>query len=59
MKALAWYTVIFSILIIIFFILSMIGLVPPPPFTTFEGVAWVVLTLPVVALGLLVIKKIW
>lgn len=57
MKALAWYTAIFNILIIIVFILSMVGLVPPPPFTTLEGIAWAVLTVPVVILGILVIKK--
>ncbi len=57
MKALAWYTAVFNVLIIIIFILSMAGLVPPPPFTTFEGAAWVVLTVPVVILGILVIKR--
>ncbi len=57
MRALAWYTAIFNILVIIFFILSMAGLVPPPPFTTFEGVAWAVLTVPVVILGILVLKR--
>ena len=57
MKALAWYTAIFNILIIIVFILSMAGLVPPPPFTTLEGIAWAVLTVPVVLLGILVIKR--
>lgn len=58
MKALAWYTAIFNILIIIFFILSMVGLVPPPPFTTFEGIAWAVLTVPVVILGILMIIRL-
>ncbi len=58
MKALAWYTAIFNILIIIIFILSMAGLVPSPPFTTFEGVVWAVLTVPVVILGILVIRRL-
>ncbi len=58
MKALAWYTAIFNILIIIFFILSVTGLVPPPPFTTFEGIIWVVMTVPVVILGILVIRRL-
>ena len=57
MKILAWYTAIFNILIIIIFMLSMAALIPPPPFTTFEVAAWVVLTVPVVILGILVIKK--
>ena len=57
MRALAWYTAIFNVLIIIVFILSMVGLVPPPPFTTLEGAVWVVLTVPVVILGILVIKR--
>ncbi len=57
MRVLAWYTAIFNILIIIVFILAMTGLVPPPPFTTFEGAAWAVLTVPVVFLGILVIKR--
>lgn len=57
MKALAWYSVIFNVLIIIFFLLSTIGVVPPPPFSAFENIAWMVLTLPVVALGLLIIRR--
>ncbi|MFC1990632.1 hypothetical protein ACFLU9_00570 [Chloroflexota bacterium] len=57
MRALAWYTAIFNILIIIVFILSMVGLVPPPPFTTFEAISWAVLTVPVVILGIMVIKR--
>lgn len=57
MKALAWYTTIFSIVVILLFILLTIGLVPPPPLTAFEDLAWAVLTVPVVILGIMVIKK--
>ncbi len=57
MKALAWYTTIYTALLIIVFILSIAGLVPPPPFTASEAVGWVVLSVPVLALGILVIKK--
>ena len=57
MKALAWYTAVFSVLIILVFILSTAGLVPPPPLATFEGIVWAVLTVPVVILGILVIKR--
>ncbi len=57
MKALAWYTAIFNILIIIIFILAMVGLVPPPPFTALEGILGVEMTVPVVILGILVIIR--
>ena len=57
MKALAWYTATFNILVIILFILSTAGLVPPPPFTTLERVGWAVLLVPVVILGIMVIKR--
>ncbi|MBI4185914.1 MAG: hypothetical protein HY530_00205 [Chloroflexi bacterium] len=57
MKALAWYTAIFNALIIIIFILAVAGVVPPPPFTASEGIVWAVLTVPVVILGILVIKR--
>lgn len=57
MRVLAWYTAIFNILIIIVFILAMTGLIPPPPFTTFEGIVWAVLTVPVVLLGVLMIRR--
>ena len=57
MKALAWYTVIFNILIIIAFILFLAGAMDEPPFTNSEAVAWAALTVPVVILGLMVIRK--
>ena len=57
MKALAWYTIIFNILVIIAFILNLTGVISKPPFTAFEGIAWAVLTVPVVVLGVLVIRR--
>ncbi|MBI2860623.1 MAG: hypothetical protein HYX91_03850 [Chloroflexi bacterium] len=57
MKALAWYTVIFNALIIIFFILAVADVVPKPPFSTTEAIAWIVLSVPVVILGLMVTRR--
>ncbi|HJX14067.1 MAG TPA: hypothetical protein VJ377_11155 [Dehalococcoidales bacterium] len=57
MKALAWYSVVFSILVIIAFILFLVGVIAEPPFTTSEAVVWAVLTIPVVVLGIMVIRK--
>ena len=57
MKALAWYATVFNVLVIIAFILLMVGVIPQPPFTAFEDIAWAVLSIPVVILGIMVIKK--
>ncbi len=57
MKALAWYTVVFNGLLIIALILAALGVVPPAPFTLLEDIAWAVLTVPVLVLGILVIRK--
>ena len=57
MKVLAWYTVVFNALIIITLILAAVGVVPPAPFTLLEDIAWAVLTVPVIVLGTLVIKR--
>ncbi len=57
MKALAWYTVILNTLIIIALILTGAGVIPPAPFTWFEDIFWVVLTLPVIVLGIRVIRE--
>jgi hypothetical protein len=52
MKALAWYTVVLNLLIIIAFILSLTGVISTPPFSTPEQIAWAVLLIPVVVFGL-------
>ncbi|OGO30718.1 MAG: hypothetical protein A2Z29_00655 [Chloroflexi bacterium RBG_16_56_11] len=57
MKALAWYTVIFSILIIIAFILFLAGVMDEPPFTNSEAIAWAVLTVPQIILGIMVLRN--
>jgi hypothetical protein len=57
MKALAWYTIIFSILVIIMFILFLTGVVDTPPFTNFEAIVWAVFMLPQIYLGYMVLRK--
>ena len=57
MKALAWYSVIFNILVIIAFVLFLAGVMDEPPFSTLEAVAWAVLTIPVIILGWRVATK--
>ena len=57
MKALGWYTIIVTGLTILAFILAIAGLIPPPPFTALEGIIWIVVMLPVIVLGILVIRK--
>ncbi len=57
MKALAWYTVILNALLIIALILTGAGVIPPAPFTWFEDIFWIVLTLPVLVLGIRVIRE--
>ena len=57
MKALAWYSIIFSILVIIAFILFMVDVIDTPPFTSFEAILWAVFMLPQVILGVLVLRK--
>jgi prolipoprotein diacylglyceryltransferase len=57
MRALAWYSVIFNILVIIAFILFLADVLDRPPFSTLEAIAWVVLTLPVIILGVRVIGR--
>ncbi len=57
MKALAWYSVIFSVLVIIAFILQVAGAIDKPPFTAFEGILWALFMVPIVILGILVLRK--
>lgn len=57
MKALAWYTVIFNLAVIVLFLLHAAGMVKTPPFTVREDLAWAVFTVPVVILGFRVIKR--
>jgi len=57
MKALAWYSIIFNILVIIAFILFLAGVIDMPPFTTLEAVVWAVFAIPLVILGWMVIRK--
>ncbi len=57
MKALAWYTVIISSLIVIAFILFMTGVMSKPPLSTSESILWIAVTVPIIILGILVIKK--
>lgn len=57
MKILAWYTACLNTLIIIAFILLAAEVIDPPPFSVYESIFWIVLTLPVVLLGIRVIRK--
>ncbi len=57
MKGLAWYTVIFNLVLIILYILASAGVVEPAPFSWLEAIIWVVFTVPVVILGILIIRE--
>ena len=57
MKALAWYAIIFDAMVILLLVLTAAGIVPPAPFSWFESIAWTVLTLPVIYLGIRVLKN--
>ena len=57
MKALAWYTVIYNLVLIILLILTSAGVVDTPPFSWLETIVWAVFTVPVVILGIRVIRE--
>ncbi len=57
MKALAWYSVIFNVFIIIALILTAADVIPPAPFTVFEDIFWIVLIVPVLVLGILILRR--
>ena len=57
MKALAWYTIIFNLVLIVLFILTSAGVVETPPFSWLETIVWAVFMVPVVILGIQVIKQ--
>jgi hypothetical protein len=57
MKALAWYAIVFNILVVIAFMLLLTGVISQPPLTALEDIAWAVLSVPVVILGIMVIRK--
>lgn len=56
MRPLGWYTVVFNVLIILLLALTASGVIPPAPFSWPESGAWIVLTLPVVWLGIRVLR---
>ncbi|MFC1988678.1 hypothetical protein ACFLVJ_02470 [Chloroflexota bacterium] len=56
MKVLAWYTVIFNALIILALILTGAGVISPAPFSWLENIIWIVLSLPVMYLGIRIIR---
>lgn len=57
MKILAWYTACLNTLIIIALILLAADVIDSPPFSVYEDIFWIVLTLPVVLFGIRVIRK--
>jgi len=57
MKILAWYTACLNTLIILALVLLAADVISPPPFSVYESIFWIVLTVPVVLLGIRVIKE--
>ncbi|MBI4187943.1 MAG: hypothetical protein HY529_01925 [Chloroflexi bacterium] len=57
MKGLAWYTVIFNVVLIILYILTSAKVMKPAPFSWLETIVWVIFTVPVIILGIQVIKQ--
>ncbi len=57
MKALAWYTVILNVLLVLLFVLLAVGAVEKPPLSALEDILWAVFTVPVVIFGILVLRK--
>jgi len=57
MKALAWYSIIFSIAVIIAFVLFLVGAIDQPSFSDLEVIIWAVAMLPLIYLGVMVLRK--
>lgn len=57
MKALAWFTAVFNLVVIVLFILHAVGAVNTPPFTALEDLLWALFSLPAVILGISVIRQ--
>jgi hypothetical protein len=57
MKGLAWYTVIFNLAVVILVLLAATKAIDPPPFSWFESIVWVVLTLPVVIFAIMTMRR--
>jgi prolipoprotein diacylglyceryltransferase len=57
MKALAWYSIIFSVAVIIAFILFLADVLNPPTFSDLEVIIWAVAMLPLIYLGVMVLRK--
>jgi len=56
MKVLGWYTVVFSVALILMMVATSAGIVDKPPFTWFETLIWAVFMLPIIILGWVVAK---
>ena len=56
MKALAWYAIVYNIVVIIAIVLAAAEVIDPAPFSWLESIVWAVLSLPVVYLGIRVLK---
>jgi len=57
MKLLAWYAIVLNILVIVAFVLSLAGVIDKPTSSNTEQIAWAVLSVPVVILGWLVVRR--
>ena len=57
MKLLAWYAIVLNVLVIVAFVLSLTGVMDTPPFSNTEQIAWAILSVPVVILGWLVVRR--
>ncbi len=57
MKALAWFTVIFNLIVVVLFVLQAAGMVSKPPFTALEDLLWALFSLPAVIVGFSVARQ--
>jgi len=57
MKALAWFTAIFNLVVIVLFILHAAGAVATPPLSALEDLLWALFSLPAVIVGVSVIRQ--
>ena len=57
MKLLAWYAIVLNVLVIVAFVLSLTGVIDKPTSSNTEQIAWAILSVPVVILGWLVVRR--
>jgi hypothetical protein len=57
MKILAWYAIVSSTVTILAFLLTMLKVIPPPPFTVLEDIVWMVAIVPILLLGIWILIR--